>query len=334
MKENKVVSVKNMLVEASYRMNPTPKKLLTSLITFIQNKGEVSSLTYEVDAREAFERVGIPVNHEQLARDCRALMKELRAVEVDHVDWDKDEWEFFSFVDGAKYKQGKLKFRISPEFSKCIFKLKREFTQYLIDNIKPLKSQYSIRIYELLRQHWKEGEWTVEVDWLRSTLKAPKYKHVDFEARVMQRAQKEINEKTDIQYSHSYEQVGRKYKYVTFSISMKGKKRPIQQELPEMPSKTQEMLDWERDLLAHGVKPEEVFKTLNQVESPDYHLAIGFWIEVLRHQIDAMGKRARTRFVCAQYDLLNDTTSKLWCDWMGSESASEYHAPTQSTFNF
>jgi plasmid replication initiation protein len=102
-----------------------------------------------------------------------------------------------------------------------------------------LRSVYSIRIYELLKQYQRIGKITITIDGLRSMLGIePKEYHLygDFKRFVILVAHKEINEKTDISFEFREKKLGRKVNEIEFIINRKetenkGKKLKRQREV-------------------------------------------------------------------------------------------------------
>ncbi len=89
-----------------------------------------------------------------------------------------------------------------------------------------LKSTYSIRIYELLKQYEHIRERTISLESLRYYLDAidvyPNY--ANFKQRVLKHSQKELNQKTDISFEFEEIKSGRKVQRIKFIMcSQKGK---------------------------------------------------------------------------------------------------------------
>lgn len=99
-----------------------------------------------------------------------------------------------------------------------------------------MKSQYSIRLYELLKSYYgiksgqgqtdnKKVSWTINLDELKKKLMVDTIKsysnYAEFKRKILEVAQKEINELTDISIYFEPITKGRKTEKVKFTIIMK-----------------------------------------------------------------------------------------------------------------
>lgn len=97
------------------------------------------------------------------------------------------------------------------------------YTHYELRYILALRSQYSIRLYEILKSYQKNNRrWFFDIDELKELLNCEKY--VDFgqfRRRVLEPAVEEINECTDIDVEWDVEKEGRKVTRVMFFMLKK-----------------------------------------------------------------------------------------------------------------
>ena len=85
-----------------------------------------------------------------------------------------------------------------PTLKPYLLGLKSNFTPYWLENILPMKSGYSIRLYELLRSYLNIGECIYTLNDLRARLEAEYDRWDNLKARIIDKAIEEINEYTDI----------------------------------------------------------------------------------------------------------------------------------------
>lgn len=100
------------------------------------------------------------------------------------------------------------------------------FTQYALSQIADLNSNYSVRLYELLKQWTTAKKVTFELERFREQLgiginEYPRMS--DFKRRVLDVALTEINSKTDIVASYEQEKKGRKITGFKFKVLTKNK---------------------------------------------------------------------------------------------------------------
>lgn len=101
------------------------------------------------------------------------------------------------------------------------------FTRFALEQVAPMKSVYSVRLYELLNQ-WRQAKKVgFDLDVFRGQLgvEDTEYKAMsDFKKRVLDLAVNEINEKSDLKVS--YEQVKKGVAIVGFKFKVLTKAQP------------------------------------------------------------------------------------------------------------
>ena len=99
------------------------------------------------------------------------------------------------------------------------------YTHYQLKYILPMKSQYAIRLYELLKSYQKNNySWFFDIDPLKKLLNCEKYvRFPDFRRWVLEPAVAEINEYTDIKIAWEAVTEGRKVVRITFYMLSKRK---------------------------------------------------------------------------------------------------------------
>ena len=117
---------------------------------------------------------------------------------------------------------GKIKVKLDEDLEQYLIGVFNNFTQYELISILPMKSSYSIRIYELLKSYAFTGKHEFGLDDLKSKLTASHYVNFkDFRKKVLEVATEEINRYTDIEISWTPIQTGRKVSSVYFEIKQR-----------------------------------------------------------------------------------------------------------------
>lgn len=223
MSEKSLVVQHNAIVEARYKLTVEEQRLIKTLVSQIHRDDE-DFKTYEIRIIDLAKLLGI--SDTSYYDRVKKVTKKIIGNVLCFTDESGNEVQT-SWISSAKYYKGKgiVALRFDPELKPYLLQLNTLFTWYELGNILRLKSMYSIRIYELLRQYrkLKKREFTVES--LKSTLKIdseyPLYK--DFKKFVLVPSQKEISEKTDIEYAISEIKKGRKVIGLIFYIKEKNK---------------------------------------------------------------------------------------------------------------
>ncbi len=105
-----------------------------------------------------------------------------------------------------------------------LLRLKERFTTYKLNNVMKLRSIYSIRIYELLKQYQSIGKRTITIESLRKMLgiEPDEYKtYNNLKRKVIMVAHKEVNEKTDICFDYKEIKLSRKVNEIEFIVQKK-----------------------------------------------------------------------------------------------------------------
>lgn len=124
-------------------------------------------------------------------------------------------------------KSGLAHIRIDDRLIPYLFDLKQQFTQYQLYNILGMKSAFSVRIYELMKSYSFRHTIIFELNELKELLMVEHVKsyvnYKDFRVKILEKAQTEINELTDINIEFEPIKTGRKVTSIKFIIEEKFK---------------------------------------------------------------------------------------------------------------
>ena len=142
-----------------------------------------------------------------------------------------------NWIQQAEYfdKEGAIEIIFTTAVIKEITRIdgyEQMFTQYALSQIADLNSNYSVRLYELLKQWTTAKKVTFELEKFREQLGigVNEYPRMsDFKRRVLDAALTEINSKTDIQASYEQEKKGRKITGFKFKVLTKDKPKATKQ---------------------------------------------------------------------------------------------------------
>lgn len=182
-------------------------------------------LEYEFDIREYCKICGIDYSGGKNYRDVKDTLKKLS----DRSMW-LDDGETETLMRWLAYvqinKRGeKILIEVDRTIAPYLFQLKEKFTQYHLFNILAMKSAFSVRLYELMKSYSFQKKKIFELDELKKTLMVDNvvsYKDFSlFRKKVIEKAQEEINELTDINISFNPIKKGRKVVKIEFIIENK-----------------------------------------------------------------------------------------------------------------
>ncbi len=199
-KVNTLIVKHNDLVNFHGYFSPVESKIMCLLISRLDRMSP-DKITYNMSTRDIIDLLGT-AHKDEIARIhslAKGLVKKSMSIPTE------DGFLVTTWLCAVKYeaKQGEINFTFSPEIIPYLFCLKEHFTMYRLKNILPLRSSYSLRIYELLKQYQSLGERVIELEDLKRILcvedKYKKYSH--FKQRVILSVQREV----ECQTEHSFE---------------------------------------------------------------------------------------------------------------------------------
>lgn len=219
----KLVVKHNKLIEFKGKLTVNEIKLLSLIIADVRvTKQHEQFKEYRVDISYLKDNT----NHKDFYNYLKetALRLESRRIVVERINGkNARETTLLRLINKPRITDDtyELEVYIDKDLIPYITDLKKNLTSYQIENILRLKSSYSIRIYELLKQFEATGEREVSVQQLREFLgiAEEEYKRFyDFERWVLKAAKEEINKFTDILIDYEKIKVGRSIDSIKFSI--------------------------------------------------------------------------------------------------------------------
>lgn len=146
-------------------------------------------------------------------------------------------------------KSGTVTVRFDDDMMPFLLEVTKQnkfYTHFQLKYILPMKSQYAIRLYEILKSYQRNNiEWFFEIDKLKKQLNCENYSRFpDFRRFALEPAVAEINEFTDIKIAWDAVKEGRKVARVVFYMT--GKKKG---ELLEADRAISDTLDGQIDIL-------------------------------------------------------------------------------------
>ena len=219
-KKEDMVIYHNDYIEALYQVDLLAKKImLASSLICRDSDWTDKGCEVIVSSNELYELVAIKKNS---LKHLEAAVKKLVQTTVT-VKNPKDPKDFviFNYLPRGEYNNGELKLTINIEMKKFIQDLQKNYTQYHIENIKPLKSEYSIRIFELLKRNaFKKKKITISIKELRKMfgLENSYTDYNMFKKRVIEKAKLELKEHCEIYFEYREIKTGRKVTAIEFKI--------------------------------------------------------------------------------------------------------------------
>ena len=231
-KINRDLEVKkaDVIVRARYKLNPLSLKFITTLIAGLKRSDDINEL-YQFKVKDFKELTGL--KRKDLYWAVKEALKELLEKPIYIPKGNKNDNDnsflMLNWVASAEYKEGEgiIEFEISNKLRPYLLEAQKKFLKYRLENILPLKSSYSIRMYEILkdwlelnRRYGNKAEKIISLDEFRQMLEIPKsYRFNDIKRFILEKTKAELAEHTDILFDYEEIKTGRKVTHLKFIIT-------------------------------------------------------------------------------------------------------------------
>jgi hypothetical protein len=257
---------------------------------------------------------------------------------------DKEHTKFLmtNWVSSAVYDTGQISFMIDKRLKPFLLEIKEKFLKYRLENILSLRSSYSIRLYEILKDWYEmysrygnKAEKIVKLEDFREILEVPKsYRFNNIKVQILEKAKSELAEHTDILFDYEEIKTGRKVTHLKFIIRPNPKntqqtdnrmqdayfssRKNFVSLLRQKYSGTGKFFGWktindktfwlgmDKDGLAYGTAGEEI-RDFNSVESAKIY---DLWLKIAQNS--DLYKQLIEQGICIKDTALND--KELWLE--------------------
>ncbi len=213
----------DVVVKARYKLNPLPLKFVTALIAGLKRSDDINE-EYVFKVKDFKELTGL--KRKDLYWAVKEAVRELLDKPL-HIPTD-DGFIMCNWISGGHYIEnaGEVRFMIYPKLRPYLLEAQKKFLKYRLENILPLRSGYSIRMYEILKDIYEEKkrynkklEKIFSIEDLRKMLEVPhSYIYGMIKKRIFEKAQKDLEQHTDITFTFEEIKTGRKVTHLKFII--------------------------------------------------------------------------------------------------------------------
>ena len=284
-KELNEVRKSNKLIEARYRLTLGEQRLILHLCSLIHSSDE-DFKSYDIRVKDFAKMFGL----EKRNNIYKAVENAAKELAGKRLDISRDGKEIYvSWLSYVEYVEGSgiVKVEFHKSLKPYLLKLQEygNFTKYQINHVVNFKSQYSIRLYELLKQKAftateKKFSRCFEIGNFRSTLGIAVNEYYAFDnlrRKVIEPAVKEVSANTDLEITDvHYGKTGRKVTDITFEVEIRqaDEIQALQLEMEEEPPKEQPHPLVERLIsLGFAVETAQRYKTKYGVKRIERNIA-------------------------------------------------------------
>lgn len=215
----------DMVQHARFTLSVQEQKTVLYAISKVKPKDTFLN-EYTFDIKDFYRLCGI---EDQSYTRLKRMLTKLRT----KVWWqklDSGEESAISWFDVIRLNKnsGKVTIAFHRDMMPYLLQLAEQdafYTSYSLRYVLPMNSQYSPRLYELLKSYQKNNrEWFFDVDEIKRLLDCQNYQRwPDFRRYALEPAVAEINKYTDINIAYDTEKEGRKITRVIFYMAGKSK---------------------------------------------------------------------------------------------------------------
>jgi plasmid replication initiation protein len=208
-------------------------RILAHLVACIRVDEKRADVRYSVPAKDIIPYIG-GENYKRIKATCKELAGAFAESEEPDSEGAHPEYTVRPFFSELKYKRGVITAMFNPVMKDYLFELKSCFTTYNLTEYLSLPSIYSQRIFEITKSlaNSQNGEAIISMADLHRFLDTPKSSQqnfAEFRRYVMEKAHKDITEKTSFRFEWEPVKVGRSVEKIRFIFSG-GKKALAQKE--------------------------------------------------------------------------------------------------------
>ncbi|MGB3961857.1 MAG: replication initiation protein, partial [Sulfurimonas sp.] len=192
------------IVNGRWSLTKQESNILLLVLGAIQKEDEEFK-DYIFEKSDLERRMGVAINSRELKTTVKQLMS--RVLEVP----TEKGYKLFNWFSYFEYADGVCTCSFDERLKPYLLELKQFVladSRHLLD----MKSEYSRRIYMLLKEYAKFGTRTFNVEELQDILQVPKSmkRYDNFKRQILLRAEADINKFSDLEVKLSEKKLGRK----------------------------------------------------------------------------------------------------------------------------
>ena len=217
-----IVKKSNALARTCWSAESILEPRLIALLASKININDVDFKIYNIHISEIIGNAHSGQDYLDVARAVENVMSRVITIsDPDSGDWTK--YNVFSRCRFRK-KEGILELGFHPDLIPHYLQLKKNFVQYNLIEYLTLSSLYSQKVFEILKSWANRSEITILIPELHVALSVPESLRIDFAAfrrRALEKAYKDINEKTSLRYEWEAIKTKNKVTAIRFIFSQK-----------------------------------------------------------------------------------------------------------------
>lgn len=266
----------NLLTMAPHDMSAAEKDIVYMILAQLENDDPLDKIYY-IYIKDMEKLTSKELSYDQVHKATLRLIKRAYTIK------EKKSILQVGVISSARYitGTGKIAIRIDPEIRPYLFGLKSDFTKYRFFMVMSLKSKYAKRLYEMFSQFKNTGIMRISIKELKERLclfdpKSGKEKYTIwtmFKKKVLDVAEKEIKQYTDISFSYTVKKTCRTFTDLEFKINYKPRQLTLQYDdnnehtsIYKRLTEKFRLSPWQSSLILEKVSEQEIGKVLYEIQ--------------------------------------------------------------------
>lgn len=218
MENNKIIKG-NKLVESKYdNLTAVEYKIILVALSKLKPTDEtLGTIVFSVGDFCELLNVQKKGMYKHIEKACDSIISKSLTIKKSSKSWKKYNW-----TSNIACEYGIITIKFNQDLKRnLLFSSNTQYTKYILKNIIHMKSKYSMRLYEILKQYQQISNRTFKVEELRQHMGIEPSKHKQykiFKRDVLLPAISEINRLTDLNITYKQIKKGRCVESIKFAI--------------------------------------------------------------------------------------------------------------------
>ncbi|MCM3715431.1 replication initiation protein [Alkalihalobacillus oceani] len=272
-----LVTQSNSLIEAPQNLTLQEKRIILTLASLVQPEDD-NFRVHRIKVKDLADIIGI--KEKNFYSKVESVVEKLQNKTIT-IETERSKLNMHWLSSSEYFKgQGYVELEFSEKLRPFLLELKQNYTPFKLRNVLQLRSEYYIRIYELLKQYEKLKKRAFSISELKFHLNIPpdKYeKYAHLKSRIILKAQSELTENTDLTFDFEERKEGRKVVGIIFYIKKNQKllKEVIGNE--KLDSNSSNLL------IRFGVRPDKAREIVKEYSEEQINQNINYILETKNH---------------------------------------------------
>ena len=218
----KIVKANDIIQKSRFNLRLQEQKIILYLISKLKPE-DLELQEHNFQTKDFCKVYGLDDDSGKNYTNIRQTLKNLRdkSIWVTLPDGSEETLSWFDKVRINK-NSGAVTIKISDMMKPYLLQLKERYTQYELLYTLAMKSQYSLRLYEILKSYEYQQKKIFDIIELKKLLSAENYtRFPDFKRYIIDTAMREINKLSDLTVTYEIIKESRKFVKIEFIIKIK-----------------------------------------------------------------------------------------------------------------